>query len=95
VLALVFASTQIHLAECLFAPKLLSDAGSAMLLFSPGIRRVDVRRGGGAIWVKGAIACPLAGLAWPRVVDRLFGLEPCAPDCCLLFAPAWRSAMRH
>jgi predicted permease len=84
---LIFAITRIHLPDWLFTPlKLLGDAGIAMILFSLGIRLVDVRLRGWPIWVTGAVVCPLAGLVGAYVADMLFGLERDVRAQLLLFA---------
>ena len=86
-IGLVFAVAQIRLPDWLFTPlKLLGDAGIALILFTLGIRLVDVRLRGWPIWVTGAIVCPVAGLAGAFLADLLFNLEPAVRAQLLLFA---------
>lgn len=83
---LVFALTRIHLPDWLFLPlKLLGDAGIALILFSLGIRLLDVRLRAWHIWVSGAIVCPAVGLAGAFAADALFHLEPAVRAQLFLF----------
>ena len=84
---LVFAITHIRLPDWLFTPlRLLGDAGIALILFTLGIRLVDVRLRAWHMWVTGAIVCPLVGLAGAFLADALFHLNPAVRAQLLLFA---------
>jgi predicted permease len=86
-LGLVFAIARIPLPDWLFTPlKLMGEAGIALILFTLGIRLVDVRLRVWKMWVLGAVICPLAGLAGAYLADALFHLEPMVRAQLLLFA---------
>jgi len=87
VLGLIFALVRVPLPDWLFAPlKLLGDAGIALILFSLGVRFVDVRLRAWRIGVVGAVVCPLAGLAGAYLADALFELEPGVRAQLILFS---------
>ncbi len=86
-IGLFFALTHIPLPDWLFTPlKLLGEAGIALILFTLGIRLVDVRLRAWKIWVLGAITCPLAGIAGAYLADAIFDLQPAVRAQLLLFA---------
>jgi malate permease and related proteins len=86
-IGLVFAVARIPLPNVLFTPvKLLGEAGIALILFTLGIRLVDVRLRAWKMWVLGAMVCPLAGLAGAYAADAVFHLAPAVRAQLLLFA---------
>jgi predicted permease len=86
-IGLVFAIVRPPLPDWLFTPlNLLGEAGIALILFTLGIRLVDVRLRAWKMWVLGAIVCPLAGIAGAYLADALFHLQPAERAQLLLFA---------
>jgi len=72
-----FAAVHVPLPEPLFqAMKMLGQACIPLMLFSLGVRMMDVNFRSWHIGVVGAVVCPLAGIAVALLLDQALGLTP-------------------
>jgi hypothetical protein len=84
---MVFAVARIGLPAPLFhALKLLGEACIPIMLFSLGVRMLDVNFKSWHIGLIGAIVCPVAGLAIAWMLDRMLHLTPEQRGQMFLFA---------
>lgn len=84
---IVFALADISIPAPLFqAMKLLGEACIPIMLFSLGVRMMDVSLRSWHIGVVGAIVCPVAGLAVALVLDQFLPLTPMQRGQLFLFA---------
>ena len=75
ILGILFSVAGISLPAPLFtALKMLGDASIPIMLFSLGIRMIDVSLKSWRIGLAGAVICPVSGLAVAWIVDGLLAL---------------------
>jgi predicted permease len=84
---MVFAVLKLRLpAPLQIALKMLGDACIPLMLFSLGVRMMDVSFKSWRIGLVGAIACPLTGLACAGLLDLVLPLSPMQRGQMYLFA---------
>lgn len=87
VIGLLFALLHVPLPQWLFQGlKMLGEACIPIMLFSLGVRMLDVSFKSWHIGLAGAVVCPLAGLAVAWLIDRSIELPPQQRGQMYLFA---------
>ncbi|HEU0199812.1 MAG TPA: AEC family transporter [Burkholderiaceae bacterium] len=82
-----FAAVRLHLPQALFdGLKLLGDACIPLMLFSLGVRMIDISFRSWGVGVLGAVACPATGLAAAYAAAALVSLNEQQWGQLLLFA---------
>lgn len=86
-IGLVFALFRVRLPQALFdGLKLLGDAGIPLMLFSLGVRMIDINFRSWGVGVLGAALCPLTGLVAAYAAARFIPLDAQQWGQLLLFA---------